>query len=235
MIAKRFISRPDVKAVQTGTGAYYPDRRNPFTVADIDDHIAGRKTFGHYMVGKDGMCKFGVFDIDMGKDLITHDGMEFLPRDAMYTFDHPGRPYCVKLLRTVAEGLASLARRKIGGQVLVSFSGGKGMHVYVIPKKPLPAKQIRTGVQDVMLTLHPAWAPTKGDNFYAHAGTEFPTIEIETFPKQDMATDLGNLVRLPLGVHRKSKSRAYFIDIDHPEPGLHEVESLPALKGYDID
>ena len=234
LIAKRFISRPDVKAVQTRNGTYFPDRNSPFTIGDIADHILGRKTYGHYMAGADAMTKLAVFDIDMGKDpMATQTGETFLAREAMFDVNHPMRSYCIKLLRTVADGLTSFASRYFeGSHCLTAYSGGKGMHVYVILPKKTHAQIVRTSLLEIMAgPMHPFWKPTRGENFYRHFSDDiFPGIEIELFPKQDNPTDLGNLLRLPLGVHLKSGNRAFFVDNSGPVDQLIELDPMEALN-----
>lgn len=233
LIARRYISRPDVKAVQTQRGTYFPDRQNPFTIGDIVDHILGRKTYGHYMVGSDNMTKLAVFDIDMGKSQLAHRGQKFFPREAMFNVNHPMRPFCVKLLRTVADGLSAFAHRYIArSHCITAYSGGKGMHVYVILPRKTHAQIVRTALLEIMAgPLHPFWLPSRGENFYRYADdVTFPEIEIELFPKQDNPTDLGNLLRLPLGLHLKSRNRAYFVDTAAPVDQLIELDPLEALS-----
>ena len=79
--------------------------------------------------------------------------------------------------------------------------------------------------------MYPFWMPGRGENFYRYADDiTFPGIEIEIFPKQDNPTDLGNLLRLPLGVHQKSRNRAYFVDNTGPLDQLIEQNPLEALR-----
>lgn len=76
-IARRFIARRDVKAIQYPGGAYTPHtadgkadgERIPWKLSDIKKHIARESTFGHYLLDTDSKCKLFAFDID----LITSD------------------------------------------------------------------------------------------------------------------------------------------------------------------
>lgn len=77
LIAKRFIARPEVYALQSRTGAWRPSYAwnpaeekfngpvRPFTKAVIEDHLAGKQTAGHYMVNTEGNCKLFAFDLDL--------------------------------------------------------------------------------------------------------------------------------------------------------------------------
>jgi hypothetical protein len=87
LFAKRFIARPDVKAVQfdadAGTfhrGDWFPDikidpARRPnsphlphgFKMSHLLAHIGGQATYGHYMLNSDDMCKMFAFDIDLAE------------------------------------------------------------------------------------------------------------------------------------------------------------------------
>ena len=229
-LAQRFIARPDVKAVQSPNGAYRPLRDQPFGLADLNNHISGRKTYGHYMLDEKGRCKLAAFDIDTGKADVTIDGETFNPREVMGDVNSPHRPYCIKLLRTLTDGLQSAAARTNPScTTAVAYSGNKGMHVYLLFPSYVPARDARLALRDV-LAMFPTWQPTRGDNFYSYVGNSFPGIEIETFPKQDKVTDLGNLMRLPLGVHKKTNNQAFFVDTSAPVDQLVHLDPMEALK-----
>lgn len=74
LIGTKFISRRDVKAVQKPDGSWFPvkdrstDEFLPFKMQDFEDHLAGRTTLGHYMLGLDDTCKLFAFDIDLAKN-----------------------------------------------------------------------------------------------------------------------------------------------------------------------
>ena len=74
LFAKRFIQRRDIKAVQFKDGAWSPDRelRNlngyaplGFKMPHLLDHIAGKRTYGHYLLDQNDLCRVFVFDIDL--------------------------------------------------------------------------------------------------------------------------------------------------------------------------
>ncbi|AKJ71906.1 hypothetical protein TIN4_109 [Tsukamurella phage TIN4] len=64
LIAKRFVQRKDVKAIQTADGGYRPIRE-PWKMKDLRAHVAGEQTFGHYTCDASGLTKLIVFDCDL--------------------------------------------------------------------------------------------------------------------------------------------------------------------------
>lgn len=87
LFAKKFIQRPDVKAIQLdrsggglSQGDWFPDSRikaerlahSPhaplgFNMDHLLAHLAGERTYGHYLLGQDSNCKLFAFDIDLEK------------------------------------------------------------------------------------------------------------------------------------------------------------------------
>lgn len=87
LLAKKFIQRPDVKAIQLersggglSQGDWFPDNRvNPekrpnsphlphgFNMAHLLAHLDGERTYGHYLLDADSNCKLFAFDIDLEK------------------------------------------------------------------------------------------------------------------------------------------------------------------------
>lgn len=77
LIAKKFIQRRDVFAVQNADGSYMPAREGrdgPYIGLQgrfIQAHLSGKRTLGHYMLDGDDMCRMFAFDIDFEKN--TYD------------------------------------------------------------------------------------------------------------------------------------------------------------------
>jgi hypothetical protein len=76
LIARKFIARQDVKAIQFSRG-YMPhvadasrpeETRIPWRRADILAHLDCRHTFGHYLINTDDQCKLFAFDVDLEKE-----------------------------------------------------------------------------------------------------------------------------------------------------------------------
>src|SRR5688572_5827747 len=96
------VERRDIKAVQQPDGSYGPDR-TPLTVDDIDSHLLGQRTLGHYVVSDDSCCRLLAFDIDLTTtghwvsltDDPPHEPEPCNPRDVWRQQDHPGRPFLI--------------------------------------------------------------------------------------------------------------------------------------------
>lgn len=110
----------------------------------------------------------------------------------------------------------------------VEFSGNKGYHIHVFFSEPYPAAEVRRVGEALRDLVHPA---RSGDP------------HIEVFPKQDRLTEsspLGNLLRLPLGVHPGTHRDAGFVDVHNgweegtylnPTVELEKRTTLGALQG----
>jgi len=98
---------------------------------------------------------------------------------------HDGLDAARVALRDVLGSLDEKYRR---GSI-VEYSGQKGYHVWVVFDGLVAASAVRS---------------------------EFADFDCEVFPKQDRvgADGLGNLVKLPLGVHRRTGKRCLFLDDD---------------------
>lgn len=102
-------------------------------------------------------------------------------------------------------------------EAVVEFSGNKGYHVIIFLDEPVPAGQAK------------AWAERLAESLNLERRvTESPHVEI--YPKQEIIEGerIGNLLKLPLGVHLKTRSMSYLCG-----PDLNEVPPLPELqRGY---
>ncbi|GCE26394.1 hypothetical protein KDA_18780 [Dictyobacter alpinus] len=150
-----FVGRQDDYAIQLQNGRY---RRagKALTAADLYNHLAGRRTYGTYIMDAQGRCRFAVIDAD------TEDGLDRLWR--------------------IQE---QLAEHHIASYVERSRRGG---HLWIFFTTPAPASWVR------------AWLLS-----YCPSDMEF-------YPKQDEGQGYGSLIRLPLGVHRKSGQRYHFME-----------------------
>lgn len=162
---------------------YVPVRRS-LEPQDLEDHFKGHKTYGMYLLKSDGSVKTAVIDVDLRKDFREKNlksDDRSLVKRELY--------YCIERIAELSE--------QAGLRPLIEFSGGKGYHFWYffeIPVKPQKAR------------------PVLGKIKQAIAG-DLSAFTIEVFPKQDhlRGKGLGNLVKLPLGVHRLTGKRSYFI------------------------
>lgn len=254
LLGTKFIQRKDVKAWQQADGAWFPERK-PMSLQDFEDHLAGTKTMGHYMVDQDDECKLFAFDIDLvgyneafqgscegkypgctetgtHKHGWMHKGEELWLRDEWLKPDSPFKERLTVHLRCLSEGLAlRIASPKgLDIPVAIAVSGGKGLHVYGFTGS-LPASAVRKAAISILDDFG-CFEPSRGQNFYRHI-TEYKTLEIEIFPKQDSldGKDLGNLMKLPLGINRKTGIRSEFITCKTGYNGLHAMDPERAMDG----
>ena len=59
----RFVGRKNTFAMQLDNGGYVPVRRT-LTEQDLKDHLAGKNTYGSYVIQENGKVKFACIDID---------------------------------------------------------------------------------------------------------------------------------------------------------------------------
>jgi hypothetical protein len=275
MFAKHFIARPNVKAIQNSQGEYRPLRDDPFTKADLMDHILGNKTYGHYMIDPDDKCKLFAFDIDLLPQDKRVEGKPYQERrlPAMKNGrgqyfgwvdgnprEHwgnrtPGtaRDFLKIQMLTIAGLLASRIKDELEIPTLVSYSGSKGVHVYGFTGKT-SAALARQGAQIVLDSFTDTqdvtgrWDLTRGNNFYSYRlpGEENGTLHqdnpalnweqfsLEVYPKQETLSgkDLGNLLRLPLGVNLKSPKRdpGFFISLAGDVMDARNFKPMNPLK-----
>lgn len=249
LLAKMFIARPSVRAVQMANGEYITDRQGkegpyrPFDRASLVAHLLGNATYGHYLIEPEtNDCKLFAFDIDFEQTgylpcAFDHEGlpsgrvMKCNPRELWRQRDFDGRSYMKGQLMHVANLLASKARRELELPVAIAYSGYKGVHVYCFTGR-VSAAAARQGAQ---LVLELAGANhLRGKNFFVlpDGDIQLGNISIETYPKQDNldgSKTFGNLMRLPLGVNRKAPhDPTFFIDLTKG-PGL-----MTPVKGENI-
>lgn len=247
LFASKFIARPDAKAQQSHDGKWYVDTttkkadgpRIPWDRTALAAHLAGERTYGHYLLSTEDQCKLFAFDIDLEKSgslpalPITRfpDGDENYFDDWTASFyeeadlrgawlnrAHPARDFMKLQFKQMAHKLCASIVKDLELPCAVAYSGNKGVHVYAFTG-PIRADEAREGAQIVLDSVG-EFKPLRGDNFFKHANedvlTGFPNLSIEVFPKQGSldGKDLGNLMRLPLGRNLKAPQEpTFFIDM----------------------
>lgn len=89
--------------------------------------------------------------------------------------------------------------KELGTLLLVEDTGNRGYHLHALFDAPVPAKIARQLLR--VLTIEVAVPPQDG-------------VGVEIFPKQDVAEDLGNPIKLPCGVHKKTGIRSTIVNRD---------------------
>ena len=238
----------------SGDSVYCPHM--PYTMQDFRNHLSGATTLGHYLVDPTTQhTKLFAFDIDLMKPKVTpqgevvfqpyyggnedeawppSDATPFNPREAWLTPGHPAMEEMTMSLKAVAEGLARKIDSVLGIPVAILDSGGKGLHVYGFTGS-VPASAAQE-LANSILEAGP-WERSKGNAFWRHYAADkhgtYQYLEIEVFPKQ---TELepggyGNLMKLPLGVNRKTGRKSTFISTRGGLDTLTEMDATRALEG----
>ena len=88
----------------------------------------------------------------------------------------------------------------MGIAAYIEDSGNKGYHLWVFFSHEVKASLARELGQRLLHKLEEE--------------QEWPGVDVEVFPKQERADGFGNLVKVPLGVHRKTRRRCLFIRPD---------------------
>lgn len=271
LLASKFIARKDAKARQSSDGKWYVDtdtkkadgNRLPWRRADLESHVTGATTYGHYLLSQDSKCKLFAFDIDLEKSGtlpavgLSAEGLSTMNeglaaytewnesfyeeadlRGAWLNRRHPGRGFLKFQFKLLAHGLCRAIREELELPCAVAYSGGKGVHVYGFTGL-MDAAEVREGASIVLDSMG-CFEPLRGVNFVKHKNTDvlegFPNLSIEVFPKQGSldGKDLGNLMRLPLGRNLKApKEPTFFIDMTKPLADFSPVDPIKALTTDD--
>lgn len=265
LYASMFIARPDVKAEQHSNGSYSPTRTYPdpsnrevFTNvgwkrSDILAHIAGERTFGHYLLNTDDQVKLFCFDVDLrgldrnqqpegwlptsglGDGEVAADFVRADPRTVWKDRANPQRNYLKYSMRLCAHMLAEKISSALEIHTAVAYSGNKGFHVYGFTG-PVSAADARDGAMIVLDDLD-MFELERGDSLFKLSDEKyepenpFVNFSIEVYPKQNSLAgkDLGNLLRLPLGKNTKSKDPTFFMDLTSPLTVMQPVDPVWAL------
>lgn len=206
---KLFRGREDCFARQwadrrAGTQGYVPVRR-AMNAEDVLDHLRGRRTYGIYLLQQDNRVRLAVIDADLASRFRTGSitsGEKDLVR---------------RENRYLLSRLSELSRER-GLPCLIEFSGGKGFHFWFLFAGPVAAALARQALQSVVKQIAP----------------DLSCFNLEVFPKQDQLAGkgLGNLVKLPLGIHRLTGRPSHFLHLADRSPWaqlktLEKIQPIP--------
>ena len=201
-----FAGRTDVYARQwidgDGKTGYVPVRE-PLTESVMQAHVRGDVTVGVYPVGQDGTVRFLAIDLDIQKVALEQARENPVMKEAMKT----------QVLKDVRRLCAGFAALKL--PVVLEDSGHKGCHVWLFFAEPVRAVHARKFAQA----------------FVKRFGPPSEHVQWEIFPKQDDVSEgeLGNLIKLPLGIHKKTGQRGVFVDIEG-QPIAKQGEVLKRIQ-----
>ena len=151
-------------------------------------HLDGAITAGVYLVRSDDTCSLLVLDLDARKPALdAARGHADRTRDLYAAIAAAG----VDMLRRA---------RELGLDPVLEDSGYKGRHLWFFLEGAQPAALVRAAGGKLAALLQP----------------KDHRLTIEVFPKQDHvpAGGLGNLVKLPLGIHLRTNRRCAVLDAE---------------------
>ena len=182
---------------------------------DILSHIQGTETYGIYPIKKDNTVKFVCFDVDLPKNFAE------LEEDALVTDKSILLPQVKNICTTAINVFRACSFNSKG--VLIEDTGGRGYHIWFFFESPIPAVSARK---------------------FAYSILKKANVQCEVFPKQNEVAEgqYGNLIKLPLGLHKKYKQYSSFIDIaekkilsiENPFAHLTEIVPIPASIIFNI-
>lgn len=207
-LVDRLGGREDVHArmwFEPARGVGYSPVHRPLTPEVMAAHLLGRVTVGSYVVRSDDRVRQVVLDLDVRGHVLERARGD--------------RDHLAALRREVAdEGLRWLAiLRSAGLDPVLVDSGYKGRHLWCFLPEAAPAGEVRRAIGALLRSC----GPVDGN------------LQLELFPKQDRVArgGLGNLVKLPLGVHLRTGRRSAVLDDGgHPDPdGLRRLIEAGAV------
>jgi len=167
-------------------------------------HLGGDATFGLYVLNQASCCHLVCVDIDIPKCDLNE--VDFKNPKAKYGYLKPK-------LDAVLEALSGRLGVPLES-ILLEDTGGRGYHIWVFFSDEVPGQ---TAVS------------------FGEALKRQLDFEIEFFPKQGRLTPTrkyGNLIKLPLGLHRKYGSWSFFfcLSAEGPHPIAGKKESIAHLQ-----
>ncbi|MBF0500159.1 MAG: hypothetical protein HQM09_08500 [Candidatus Riflebacteria bacterium] len=203
----QFAGREGVHALQCrlqkGEWGYRPIRKG-LDPDQLKRHLAGDVTLGTYLVRRDNSTRLMVFDLDVTR-----------PFTLRYEKDPLERRRIKRLLMEQADRLYALAD-SVGLPLLAEFSGFKGLHFWTLYKEPLSCRQVRAVGNWLLERLD---APPR-------------ELHWELFPKQARVEPegLGNLVKIPLGIHGRSGKRSFLLSRGPFRPFPDQAEGFTGFR-----
>lgn len=209
LFQERFQGREGVYARQwvnpNGMTGYSPVRE-PLSLKAVKVHFQGGHTLGIYPLRMDNTVFFAAFDLDLSPPVLKGCA----PGSAGWKEAMVQMESYADLLQGRAEQMGLTLHRV--------DSGYKGLHLWALFSEPVPAKQARQMCKVIAMGI-----------------TVPPSVRYEIFPKQSTlpSDGLGNLIKVPLGVHRKTGRRAWFTGAERTWEGQREYLRSATLLNRD--
>jgi group II intron reverse transcriptase/maturase len=202
-----FSGREGIHAVQwidnTGRTGYFPIK-GEITVELVKEHLQGHTTLGVYVSRTDNSVNFLVFDIDLKKGSVSkQDNLTNSAQNETLEVANKIKEYC----------------NSLGISAYIEKTGGRGHHCWIFFSEPLKAGLARDF----------------GKHILRNIGELPKDVDVEIFPKQDNVAPegLGSLIKLPLGIDRKTGRRSLFIGEDDLDQSSF-VENIKSFSKREI-
>lgn len=197
---KLFKGRSDVYALQyldANDKVSYRPVYEQFNIDVLKAHLAGEITVGLYPLDINNNVNWFAFDIDISKHFLNNSNEEEI----------------IEKFKELREVVLKLYQRLNALEIepLIEFSGNKGYHLWCFFKEPIPAAVAKKIAEIIISKIEI---------------TQESFISVEIFPKQTAVetNGLGNLIKLPLGIHKKNNKRCNILNIsDFSE--IDDIES----------
>lgn len=207
-----FTGRKEFIAVQ-GTNHYYPIKQE-LNESILTKHIEGIKTFGAYVLTETSKCNFICIDIDIEKKELAQ--VNFADSNVKFEF-----------LKDQLIKFQEVLEREFfkPENILYEDSGGRGYHIWMFFEQPIE------GYDALFLN--------------EILKNKLKELSFEFFPKQPTLNDkrkYGNLIKLPLGEHKKYNNRSRFITLREGQietitdinENLKHLDSIAKIKSEKV-
>lgn len=163
----------------------YVPVRHAMTLSHVEEHLNGLKTYGIYLLKADSRVKCGVIDADINVEYRTGK-INAEQKRVLYREKN-------YMISRIIENSS-----QCGIRPLLEYSGHKGYHFWYFFNQPVDASKMKSFLNRIV-------EPVNRDIF---------SFDLEVFPKQDKLSGkgFGNLVKLPLGIHRKNGKPSFFME-----------------------
>lgn len=189
LFSSLFRGREDFFAKQwvneKGRRGFSPEA-HPLSPEEVKNHLSGKKTLGLYLVNVEDQVYLSVIDIDIDQKAL----LEYAKNEKETTkLQHLTHQDTVRIASVCDE---------LEIPVLIEDSGYKGRHLWFFFDTPIPAKLARIFLKFIV----------------ERAGKPSGGIHWEIFPTYDKVRGkgLGPLIKLPLGIHKRTNRRCLFLD-----------------------
>lgn len=178
------------------------------TPALVQAHLEGRETLATYLIRQDGRVGHIVLDMDV----VASPGRPAAQREPSASDLEPVVNFAADLQRVC---------RQVGLPAVLEDSGRRGRHLWIFFSAPIP----------------PDLARRLGRLLALRAGSPRTGVRLEILPRHSdwHGPELGDAVKLPLGVHPLTGRRCCFLDaagdaIPDALTALERVRTLPAER-----